>query len=157
METRAVKTNKLTENTKLMTDRITSRTAASTTVRPKASAANGTTVALLQLPGLDLDVGMAATLNNSDLYLRLLRRFRDEHADFPARFRTAFGDDIQTAARTAHSLKGVAGNLGISGVQAAAAALETACKQQAGDIDQRFYAVCHELEVVINGLKTLPD
>jgi hypothetical protein len=49
----------------------------------------------------------------------------------------------------------VAGNIGARGVQEAAQALEQACKEGAGEIDDLLGAVIAELEPLIQGLEKL--
>ncbi|MFX9684457.1 Hpt domain-containing protein, partial [Acinetobacter baumannii] len=66
------------------------------------------------------------------VYRRLLGRFRDSYQDFAADFEQAMaaGDDRATI-RLAHTLKSVAGTLGATEVQAAAADLEQCCERHA--------------------------
>ncbi|MES2185144.1 MAG: response regulator [Pseudomonadota bacterium] len=80
------------------------------------------------LPGIDTAAGLATTQHNMGLYKRLLLKFREGQAGLRERFAAACRDaDTQAPARLAHTLKGNAGNIGATGVQAAAAALEHAC------------------------------
>jgi PAS domain S-box-containing protein len=68
---------------------------------------------------------IARLAGNSDMYQRLLGRFRDDQAESPARIRRALDDgDRATARRHAHTLKGLAGNIGAEALMASAAALE---------------------------------
>jgi len=67
-----------------------------------------------------------------NLYRKLLHMFVKSQADCPARIRNALqSQDLSTAEREVHSLKGVAGNLGAAAVAAAAKRLETAMQQDA--------------------------
>lgn len=86
-----------------------------------------------QLPGIDLQAGLRSVQGDVGLYLRLLRRFGAEEADFAARFGAlcAAGDGV-AAVRAAHSLKASAGQIGALAVQRAAAALEAACGREDG-------------------------
>lgn len=64
-------------------------------------------------------------------YIRLLRQFADAHAgDGAALLSSLKAGDYREAQRLAHNLKGVAGTLGAADVQAAAAALDGALKEQ---------------------------
>jgi PAS domain S-box-containing protein len=82
----------------------------------------------LRFPGIDTAAGLAATLNNEALYLRLLRRFHESARSFNGRFRAArAGDDATAATREAHTLKSTAGVIGATAIAKAAAALEAAC------------------------------
>jgi signal transduction histidine kinase/CheY-like chemotaxis protein len=77
------------------------------------------------LPGLDPAAGIPRSGGDPARYLRLLRRFHDEHRDAPARLQSlvASGERADAAAR-AHALVGLALNLGADGVGAAARALQ---------------------------------
>ncbi|WP_246296945.1 response regulator [Allochromatium humboldtianum] len=114
--------------------------------------------ALPELPGIDVQAGLAISQNDQRLYRKLLRRFRDSEGDFGKRFATARRNfDPEAATRYAHTLKGVAGNIGAYDVQAAAQALESAC--QAGESDARLDALLavtlDRLEPVLAGLSAL--
>jgi HPt (histidine-containing phosphotransfer) domain-containing protein len=94
------------------------------------------------------------------LYRRMLRKFRDQEADFATRFDAArAGRDVATATRMVHDLKSVSGSLGATGVQEAAETLEQACANGASpaDIDSLLAAVVERLDPVIAGLHALAD
>jgi two-component system sensor histidine kinase/response regulator len=77
--------------------------------------------------GVDVAEALRRVGGNRALYRRLLCRFATEEADAPARVAACLrAGDRAAAARLAHALRGVAGNLGASSVQAAAAELEDA-------------------------------
>lgn len=112
------------------------------------------------LPGIDVAAGLATTMQNAKLYARLLVKFRDSQGPFAQLFEAACQDADSTApARAAHTLKGTAGNIGAHDVQAAAAALEKACHEGAGEAIRRALldAVVRTLEPVIAGLHQLED
>ena len=76
---------------------------------------------------LDVTGGLRRTAGNRKLYLTLLRRFREGHGDAPSRIGEALArGDVAGARFLLHTVKGVSGNIGASGVQAAAAQLERA-------------------------------
>jgi two-component system sensor histidine kinase/response regulator len=78
------------------------------------------------IDGLDSTDGLRRVGGNNRLYVKLLRQFASEHADAVEQIRAALtANDVESATRLAHTLKGVAGNLGAGGVQNAAAAVET--------------------------------
>jgi HPt (histidine-containing phosphotransfer) domain-containing protein len=84
------------------------------------------------LEGIDMTAGLATCMGRRELYLRLLRKFRDAQAGFAEQFQAALANpDAQAAERLAHSLRGTAGNIGAKGVAQVAAELERAC--QAGE------------------------
>ncbi|MBF0470452.1 MAG: Hpt domain-containing protein, partial [Gammaproteobacteria bacterium] len=113
---------------------------------------------LPELPGIDTGAGLATTMDNPKLYRKLLGKFRDSQADFAAQFAAAQKDVDETATtRTAHTLKGVAGNIGAKQVQAAAERLELACKEGAaqGEIDNLLAATVAALHPLLKGLEAL--
>ena len=110
------------------------------------------------LHGLDVKAGLATTMDNEPLYTRMLIKFRDSQAHFGALFAAAQQDVDPTApTRCAHTLKGTAGNIGARGVQSAAEALETACKEgkSAGEIQTLLSRTLAELEPVIVALQSV--
>ncbi len=81
----------------------------------------------LRVEGLDSADGLARVGGNQTLYVKLLRQFADQESDAVRRIRAELGrDDRKAAERLAHTVKGVAGNLGAAPVRAAAAAVEKA-------------------------------
>ena len=77
------------------------------------------------LPGVDLALGLQRTLGRPELYASLLVRFADQWDDAGTMVGDALASgDASTAQRVAHSVKGVAGMLGATQLQAAAAHLE---------------------------------
>jgi two-component system sensor histidine kinase/response regulator len=69
--------------------------------------------------GVDVQDGLQRMTGNRALYLKMLARFCDYQNDAVARIRAALanGDMRDEAERISHTLKGVAGQLGIKGVQ----------------------------------------
>jgi signal transduction histidine kinase/CheY-like chemotaxis protein len=89
-------------------------------------------VAVPDIAGLDRTSGLKRVAGNRGLYLSLLRQFRDKQADAGARIAAALAAGDRVAAeRMAHTVKGVAGNIGLDAVQEAASVLEKAV--HAGD------------------------
>ena len=114
--------------------------------------------ATLEISGVDTEAGLSRTQNNLDLYLRLLLSFRRSHADFAEAFQRARGNgDPSEPARLAHTLCGNAGNIGAKSVQAAAAALERACRASASRdaTDKLLSATLSALGSVLEGLTAL--
>jgi two-component system sensor histidine kinase/response regulator len=84
------------------------------------------------IAGLNAEEGLRRVAGNRKLYLKLLRQFAGEQAESPAAIAAQIkADDFATAERTAHTVKGIAANLAITGVQAAAGALEKAIREKA--------------------------
>jgi PAS domain S-box-containing protein len=115
---------------------------------------------LPRIAGLDQDAGLAISQGNQALYRKLLVRFRDSQRNFRSQFREAQRDaDLSAPQRCAHTLKGVAANIGATQVQAAAKALEIACGEQDSDatIDRLLAAVEDVLEPLTDGLDALKE
>jgi polar amino acid transport system substrate-binding protein len=111
-----------------------------------------------ELSGIDVKKGLATTQDNRTLYHKLLRKFRDSQRGFVEQFRaTQMDEDPDSASRCAHTLKGVAGNIGAVAVQQAAGNLESACKEAAepAEIDVLLTRVADALGPVIEGLEVL--
>ncbi len=82
--------------------------------------------------GLDAVGGLLRVGGNRKLYGKLLRQFAVEQASTPAQLAAELAaGDFASAERSAHTVKGVAGNLGAKDVHAAAGALETALRERA--------------------------
>lgn len=114
--------------------------------------------ALPELPGIDIEAGLATTMRNQKLYLKQLRKFYQSQSQFEILFQQArHSQDSSAAMRCAHTLKGSAGNIGAKSVQAAAGDLEQAC--QAGwsndEIDRLLQKTLDKLNPVIGGLLQL--
>jgi len=83
----------------------------------------------LRISGIDTKAALRRTGGNRKRYESLLSRFADSQAQAVAEIRSALASkDIPTAERTAHSLKGAAGNLGATALADEAAKAETAVK-----------------------------
>jgi signal transduction histidine kinase/DNA-binding response OmpR family regulator/HPt (histidine-containing phosphotransfer) domain-containing protein len=114
--------------------------------------------ALPGLRGIDTAAGLVVTMNDHELYRKLLLRFQASHADFGHTFGLARqGDDPSAPTRLAHTLRGTAGNIGAKHVQAAAAALERACADGAPPqvIEPLLSGTLAALTPVIDGLAAL--
>lgn len=109
-----------------------------------------------ELPGIDLAKGLATTQNNKSLYQKLLLKFLASHQRFEHEFRNAWeSEDLVTASRIAHSLKGVAGNLGMQQLFESAKELDHECRGSQQDIEQKLQIVLNDLTTVMNGLDNL--
>ncbi|RCW75677.1 PAS domain-containing hybrid sensor histidine kinase/response regulator [Pseudorhodoferax soli] len=82
---------------------------------------------LPMVAGLDTAAGLSRVGGKPALYLRLLQQFHERQADAGARIAAALAaQDAATAERIAHTVRGVAGNLGFGALQQQAQALEAA-------------------------------
>jgi two-component system, sensor histidine kinase and response regulator len=90
-----------------------------------APSLEATLQALHAVPGLDAAAGLQRVGGSSALYVGLLQKLVRTYADTPQQIAQALQDgETALAERLAHTLKGVAGNLGATAIQQCAAALE---------------------------------
>ncbi len=119
------------------------------------TAAPSAGAALPVLPGLDSVAGLARVGGNQALYLRLLDQFAERQADAGNRVAQALrSGDAQGAQRIAHTVRGVAGNIGLAPLQATAAALEQAIGRQAADCVAEQAAFGADLAAAIATVRT---
>ena len=134
------------------------RPAAPPAPAPASEAQDGDLAALAALPGLDARAGLATMGGSVAMYRKMLRRFRNEQGRFGALFDAArAGGDAETARRHAHTLRGLAGMIGARQVEAAATALEHACRDAApaAQVTALQARVVAELALVLAGLAPL--
>ena len=87
---------------------------------------------LPEIEGLDTRDGLTRVAGNRPLYLKLLRQFIAQQGPAVEEIRVALSqDDAALAERIAHTLKGVAANLGAKQVQTAASLLEENIRHRA--------------------------
>jgi len=97
---------------------------------PGAPAAGPGMAALRQVVGLDPDRGLRLARDRESLYFSILRKFVANQRDFTRDLDAAVSQsDWQTAIRLAHSLKGIAGQIGAAPLQTMAGLVEHALKQ----------------------------
>ena len=109
------------------------------------------------VPGLDVADGLRRVAGNTKLYRKLLHRFATTEADAAERIASALAaPDRALAERLAHTVKGVAGNIGAAAVQQAAADLEQAIKGSApaADIEGARASLEECLASLIHGVRT---
>jgi signal transduction histidine kinase/CheY-like chemotaxis protein/HPt (histidine-containing phosphotransfer) domain-containing protein/HAMP domain-containing protein len=88
------------------------------------------------LPGLDTKDGLSRVGGNRKLYVNILRQFAEQQGPALDQVADALArEDHALAERLAHTLKGVAGNVGAKGVQAAAAVLERVLRDRSNADD----------------------
>ena len=84
---------------------------------------------LLDIPGLDLKAALARVAGKTKLLRKLLASFGNAQAEVMVRIRAAHdAGDAETAIREAHTVKGLAGNIGASLMAECAARVETLLK-----------------------------
>ncbi|HWA29354.1 MAG TPA: response regulator [Lacunisphaera sp.] len=103
------------------------------------------------IPGVDMADGLARVAGNVKLYRKLLRQFAEQQADIVGRIVASLGQgDVATAERLAHTLKGVAGNLGAKAAQAAAGTVERLIREWAPA--DRLQPALEELSALLDPL-----
>jgi PAS domain S-box-containing protein len=117
---------------------------------------------LPQIEGVDLEDGLKRVAGNRRLYRDLLLQFASKQADAPAQVSAAIQcGDGKLAERVAHTVKGVAGNLGLTHVATAAGKLEKALRH--GDaleptLFEEFTEVLnHQVQAIRQTLQGMPD
>jgi two-component system, sensor histidine kinase and response regulator len=108
--------------------------------QPRQSSATGADVTpvkivdaitLPEIEGVDLEGGLKRLVGNKRLYRDLLLQFVSKQADAPAEIAAAIeSGDPKLAERIAHTVKGVAGNLGLGRVFAVAEKLEKTIRHE---------------------------
>ncbi|MCK7582943.1 MAG: response regulator [Chromatiales bacterium] len=123
-----------------------------------AEATAGAAGPIHDLPGIDTQTGLARVQGNGRVYRSLLIKFRESQQDFARQFASARqGRDPDGPTRCAHTLKGVAGNIGAHDVRIAAQRLETACQERRSreTIDALLDDILAALAPVLAGLAKL--
>jgi CheY-like chemotaxis protein/HPt (histidine-containing phosphotransfer) domain-containing protein len=91
-------------------------------------------IVLPELAGVHVAAGLERTAGNKRLYRDLLAQFAARHESMGSRIKEALeSGDHNQAERLAHSLKGVAGNLGINQIFVLAGTLENAIRESPAD------------------------
>jgi two-component system sensor histidine kinase/response regulator len=105
---------------------------------------------------LNRDAAIARLGGNSDMYQRLLGRFREDQAAAATRIRATLTDgDRDTARRHAHTLKGLAGNIGAEALMSIAAAVERELGGE-GPVDELVATLATELDAVLAAIDGRP-
>ena len=92
-------------------------------------------VVLPEIAGINLADGLKRVAGNRRLYRDLLGQFAAKQGDAAAQISTALeSGDLELAERIAHTVKGVAGNIGITEVQSVAQKLEKALRDGEGNV-----------------------
>ena len=91
---------------------------------------NQQTTELLTNGGIDLAATISRFAGNEGLFLKFLRRFPTD-ATYEALCKAMSAQDLSAASDACHTLKGVAGNLGLAPLYEACITMMTACR--AGD------------------------
>jgi two-component system sensor histidine kinase/response regulator len=127
------------------------------TSEPPSSSLNQTEHDLPVIVGLDTKDGLMRVAGNRKLYLKLLRQFNDNQGPAVVQIRAALvQSDTALAERLAHTLKGVAGNIGAKSVQTAAGTAEKLIRDRAKleEVESALRRIATELDPLIQQLQT---
>ncbi|MEI6392805.1 MAG: response regulator [Verrucomicrobiota bacterium] len=136
-------------------------TGAAPPATPAPAAAGAlTSPELPEVEGLDAKDGLARVAGNRKLYLKLLRQFAEQQGPSVEQITAALAQgDSALAERLAHTLKGVAGNIGAKPVQIAAGALEKLIRNRAtaAETDSALRQVAAALDPLLAQLRASPS
>ena len=114
------------------------------------------------LPGFDLEAGLSRLMGNKRLYRKLLLDFGADYGKVADQIREAvIAHDFNGAHSLVHNLKGLAGNLAATGLQAAAVAMEKLVKGQTAEtvsdkeLNRQLTELQHALEQALDAVRTL--
>jgi len=130
---------------------------ASPSADAKPKRASATSEEFPEIIGFDINDGLSRVAGNRKLYLKLLRQFLEQQGSVAEEIGVALGQgDVTLAERHAHTLKGVAGNIGAKAVQSAAGLLEKQIRQRAAaqDVESAKEQVAAALNPLIASLRT---
>jgi CheY-like chemotaxis protein len=109
---------------------------------------------LSEIDGVDIKDGLKRVGGNSRLYRDLLMKFAAKHSDAGLQISDALRmGDRNTAERIAHTVKGVAGNIGIKPVQFAAEKLEKAIRENASTVETMLHDFTSVLRTQIDAIE----
>ncbi|MGD8295071.1 MAG: transporter substrate-binding domain-containing protein [Desulfobacterales bacterium] len=114
------------------------------------------------LPGFDLDAGLSRLMGNKRLYRKLLLDFGAKYTETARDIRAALdANDYEQAHSLVHNLKGLAGNLEATDLQASALGLEKLVKGQTEkttsdkEVNQKFTELEDALEKALDAVQSL--
>jgi CheY-like chemotaxis protein len=110
-----------------------------------------------ELPGINIADGLGRVGGNRKLYIKLLVDFANKYGAVAEEIESLIkAGDLHAAERLAHTVKGTAGNLSATGVQAAAKELESVIVGKgADDYDLCLSRLTRELQQIVYSLKTI--
>jgi two-component system sensor histidine kinase/response regulator len=117
------------------------------------SARIGEELVLPQIAGVNVADGLNRVAGNRNLYVKLLSQFVSQQAGAATQIAAALdAGDRKMAERIAHTVKGVAGNLGISDVQFAAQKVEKAIRDGQDSVPMLLDQFAITLRVHVNSI-----
>ncbi|MFZ5765019.1 MAG: 7TM diverse intracellular signaling domain-containing protein [Thermodesulfobacteriota bacterium] len=108
------------------------------------------------LPGLDVAGALRRLAGNRRLYVELLNDLAADYGDAPFRLQVFFArKEFSEALLLAHTVKGMAGNLGARRLAEAALVLEKAAEERRTDVNDDFAALAAALTEVLSAIPLL--
>ncbi len=112
----------------------------------------------VSLPGIDIEDGLKRVGGNRGLFRKLLIEFSLRNKNMVEEIKSVLkSKDRKKATRLAHTLRGLAGNLGARELQAAAADIEAAITAESPQLNNIFERVSAILKHVISGIASLEE
>jgi PAS domain S-box-containing protein len=110
-----------------------------------------------QIPGIDISTGVNRVGGNQTFYLKLLQKFSHNQDSAVSEITTALQqEDVATAERLAHTIKGVSGNIGAMDLHFAAKELESGIKDKGAEAaEELISAVQSQLDIVLSSIGNL--
>ena len=112
------------------------------------------------IPGFNIPLALRQLGNNVKLYNKLLDQFQKTYAPAAGDIGASVASgDWETAERSAHTIKGLAGSLGATALQEVSARLEKICREHASgsEYDETLAAFGREMEAAIAGIRSYMD
>jgi two-component system, sensor histidine kinase and response regulator len=122
--------------------------------RAENAARTGEEVKLPEIEGIDVAAGLERVAGNRRLYVELLGQFVERQGSASAQIAVALENgDRRLAERLAHSVKGVAGNLGIDSLFQLAGNLQSAIDESRDDMDVLLEGFSWELDRQVQAIQ----
>ncbi len=114
---------------------------------------------LKDIPGIEVETGLARTLGNRTLYMNLLAKFHREFADVASQVKDALdNDDTEQAQHLIHTIKGVSGSIGANDLERAASELEAAViRKEANKIEALIKSFNHALMILLDSISSIVE
>lgn len=111
---------------------------------------------LPEIPGINLKAALERTSGHQQIYLGLLERFYQSYQDFEAQY-AVFSQQAEPEAqrRLLHTLRGVAGNLGMEALATSCLRLEEALRNQPAGAEACLEPLLEQLELILAQLPPL--
>lgn len=105
---------------------------------------------------LDLEFGLSQLSGNKELLLKMFDRFRSDYTSFADElYELIAANDFQQLRQKVHTIKGVAGNLGMNALHSISKEFEEAAKTSDPDIASHLLPFKETLEATIDAMKKL--